>query len=73
MDANRPGPQDPIAQPEPPAPPAPPAPPVGQLLDLPPGPMELRFTPELLAQIETELAEVETAIETLQLDRVVSR
>ena len=44
-----------------------------QPMDMPPGSMELRFTPELLTEIETELADVESAIETLQLDRVVSR
>ena len=44
-----------------------------QPMDMPPGSMELRFTPELLTEIESELADVESAIETLQLDRVVSR
>ena len=42
-------------------------------MDMPPGSMELRFTPELLTEIEMELADVESAIETLQLDRVVAR
>lgn len=44
-----------------------------QPMDIPPGSLELRFTPELLAEIEAELSDVESAIEALQLDRVVSR
>lgn len=47
--------------------------PIEHPMDMPPGAMELRFTPELLVEIEAELAEVESAIETLQLDRGVAR
>lgn len=43
-----------------------------QPLDLAPGSPELRFTPELLSEIEAELHDVEAAIESLQLDRVVA-
>lgn len=43
-----------------------------QPLDLAPGSPAIRFTPELLREIEAELTEVEAAIESLQLDRVVA-
>lgn len=43
-----------------------------QPLDLAPGLPAIRFTPELLREIEAELTEVEASIEALQLDRVVT-
>ena len=43
-----------------------------QPLDLAPGSPTFSFTPELLDEIETELSEVELAIEQLQLDRAVA-
>ena len=43
-----------------------------QPLDLAPGSTELRFTPELLGEIEAELNDVEASIESLQLDRAVA-